>query len=55
MTSVAASPVGLHCLDVTHEVLGQADAKDLWDRGQVRERQLAGWRDRGVLGEAYGA
>ena len=29
MASVAASPVGLHCLDVTHEVLGQADTKDL--------------------------
>lgn len=48
MASVAASPVGLHCLDVTHEVLGQADAKDLWDRGQVKERRLAGWWDGGV-------
>lgn len=47
MASVAASPVGLHCLDVTHEVLGQADAKDLWDRGQVKERRLAGWWDGG--------
>ena len=37
MASVAASPVGLHCFDVADEVLGQADAKDLEDRGQVRE------------------
>lgn len=29
MAGMAASPVGLHSLDVTDEVLGQADTKDL--------------------------
>lgn len=38
MASVVASPVGLHCPDVAYEVLGQADAKDLKEGEQVRER-----------------
>lgn len=42
LASVAASPVGLHCLDVADEVLGQADAKDLEDRGQVSGRATGG-------------
>lgn len=29
MASVAASPVGIHCLDNAHAVLGQVDATDL--------------------------
>lgn len=41
VANVAASPIGLHCLDVTHEVLGQADAKDLF-RERVGEGQAIG-------------
>jgi hypothetical protein len=47
---MASSPVGLYCLDVTHEVLRQADAKYLQDRGQVREGRPAWARCTGQAG-----
>ena len=37
MANVAASPVGLHCLDVTHKILGQADTKDLGEGDAHKE------------------
>lgn len=48
----AASPAGLHCLDVTHEVLGQADAKYLLRQKQVRKRRASG-RGRGCEPRLY--